>query len=245
MKIVAVYNIKGGVGKTATAVNLAYLSARDCSWTLLCDLDPQGAASFYFRTRADRKFNCRKLLKGRKSIDEHIKGSDHPYLDILPADLSFRNLDIKLDGMKKSKQQLKRSLAPLAAEYETIILDSPPNMTLLSENIFNAADVILVPLIPTTLSMVTFEKLMEFFKERNYKQKKLLCFFSMVEKRKKMHRQTMEKYQGNKRFLSSIIPYTTVIERMGVTRNPVNYTSPNSPAARSYTTLWNELKTHG
>ena len=63
MSIVAVYNIKGGVGKTATAVNLAYLSSTEGGLTLLCDMDPQGSASYYFRIRPEKKFSDTQQLR--------------------------------------------------------------------------------------------------------------------------------------------------------------------------------------
>ncbi|MCL2459132.1 MAG: AAA family ATPase, partial [Desulfobulbus sp.] len=136
MSIFAVYSIKGGVGKTATAVNLAYLSAQQNGKTLLMDMDPQGSASYYFRIRPPKKFGAQKLLKGGKHIEENIKGTDYPGLDMLPADFSYRTIDLALDECKKSHKRLSKVLAPLEDEYDRIILDCPPNLTLLSENIF-------------------------------------------------------------------------------------------------------------
>ena len=149
MSIFAVYTIKGGVGKTAASVNLAYLSSRQ-GRTLLCDMDPQGSASYYFRIRPGSKFSGKKLLKGGHHIEDNIKATDFDGLDMLPADFSYRNIDIALDDCKKSHHRLAKVLRPLEEEYERIFLDCPPNITLLSENIFHAADHILVPVIPTT-----------------------------------------------------------------------------------------------
>ncbi|MCI5120518.1 MAG: ParA family protein, partial [Candidatus Electrothrix sp. AUS4] len=143
MAIIAVYNIKGGVGKTATSVNLSYMSAHTGKNTLLCDLDPQGSSSYYFRVKAKKKFSAEHFLQGGNQLEESIRGTDYPGLDILPADFSYRNLDITLDHMKKSKKRLKQILDPLAEEYQHIFLDCPPNITLLSENIFSAADIVL------------------------------------------------------------------------------------------------------
>ncbi|MCK5709974.1 MAG: AAA family ATPase, partial [Deltaproteobacteria bacterium] len=69
-KKIAIYSMKGGVGKTAAAVNLSYLAASEGASTLLCDLDPQGASTYYFRIRASKSFNTNKFIKGGKHIDK-------------------------------------------------------------------------------------------------------------------------------------------------------------------------------
>lgn len=243
MKVLALYNIKGGVGKTAACVNLSYLASQDGFPTLLCDLDPQGSASFYFRIKPGKKFSTQKLLKGKKTIDKNIKGTDYELLDLLPSDISYRNLDIILDSMKKSKKKIKNVLAPFTEEYTYIFLDCPPNITLVSENIFQAAHHILVPLIPTTLSIITYEKLVKFFKNKSLNRSKILPFFSMVEKRKKMHQGIMENYQyGKHSFLKTQIPFTADIEKMGIYREPVMVFRRRSKATEAYENLWQEIK---
>jgi cellulose biosynthesis protein BcsQ len=242
MAIIALYNIKGGVGKTATAVNLSFLAARDGASTLLCDLDPQGSATYYLRVRPSKKLNKKALLKGGKQIDDNIKGTDHDNLDLLPAKLSFRNLDIALDNLKKSRRRLSGILRPLTREYQHIVLDCPPNITLVSENVFYAADLVLVPVIPTTLAMLSFEKLRKFFKDKKLPQKKLRPFFSMVELRKKMHREIVEQASANERFFQTRIPYLADIERMGIHREPVMCYSGNSRAGKAYLQLWGETR---
>ena len=244
MSIIAVSNIKGGVGKTATSVNLAYLSAVDGINTLLCDMDSQGSASYYFRIRPKQKFSTKKFLKGGKHIDRNIRGTDFPGLDLLPADFSFRNIDIVLDGLKKSTRRIGRVLHPLREEYGHIFLDCPPNVTLLSENIFHAADIILVPLIPTTLSMLALKKLLGFLKKIDRKKAKVLVFFSMVEKRKKMHVEMMQRISKEHRILSIVIPYLADVEKMGVYRQPVTAAMPHSLATTAYQKLWIEIRNH-
>ncbi|NOQ47450.1 MAG: AAA family ATPase [Desulfobulbaceae bacterium] len=241
MSIIAVYNIKGGVGKTATSVNLSYLSASRGEKTLLCDMDPQGSASYYFRIRAAKKFNTTKLLKGGKHIDRNIKGTDFPGLDLLPADFSYRNIDIALDDLKKSQYRIRKVLLPMQEEYDRIFLDCPPNITLLSENIFYAADRILVPVIPTTLSLLALEQLFNFLDEVGQKRSKVLVFFSMVEKRKKMHLEMMQLMKTKKGVLSSAIPYLADVEKMGVYRQPVTAALPRSVASEAYRRLWAEI----
>ena len=238
MAVIAVYHIKGGVGKTATAVNLSYLSAQGGQKTLLCDMDPQGSSTFYFRIRTDNKLNTKKLLKGGKHIDKSIKGTDYPWLDLLPADFSYRNIDIALDDMKKSRQRISRILKPLRKEYDNIFIDCPPNITLLSENIFYAADYVLVPLVPTTLSHLSLQQLYRFLEEIGESRSKIMVFFSMVEKRKKMHWELMRKLIKKKGVLPSLIPYLADIEKMGIYRQPVSAALPRSIAAVAYSDLW-------
>ncbi|MEN8198466.1 MAG: AAA family ATPase [Thermodesulfobacteriota bacterium] len=241
MAIIAVYNIKGGVGKTAASVNLAYLSADVGKKTLLCDMDPQGSSSYYFRTKPKKKFSADRLLQGGKGVMKNIRGTDYPNLDMLPADFTFRNLDLALDSYKKSTRRIDKILAPLTGEYDHIFLDCPPNITLLSENIFEAADILLIPFIPTTLSMLSFNKLLDFFKETGIRKKKLYLFFSMVQKQKTMHLQMMNRFAKRKRVLRQFIPFLADVEKMGIHRRPVVDFAPTSPASQAYRLLWQEI----
>jgi cellulose biosynthesis protein BcsQ len=244
MAIIAVYNIKGGVGKTATSVNLSYLSAVSGNQTLLCDLDPQGSASYYFRVKPAKKFTADKFLKGGKHIERNIRGTDYDNLDILPADFTYRNFDLALDEMKKSRRRLNKVLKPLTGEYKHLFLDCPPNITLLSENIFQAADILIIPFIPTTLSLLSFSKLLDFFKKSGIDRKKLFVLFSMVEKRKNIHRDMMRHFKGRKRILKTSIPYLADVEKMGIYRQPLPVFRPNSVAGRAYSDLWLELQNY-
>jgi cellulose biosynthesis protein BcsQ len=243
MIVVSLYNIKGGVGKTAAAVNLSYLAAREEKNTLLCDLDPQSSSTYYFRIKPKIKTGLKPLVKGKKSIEKNIKGTDYHHLDLLPADFSMRNMDIMLDNVKGSKHRLKSVLKIFKGEYDYIFLDCPPNITLVSENIFYASDLILVPVIPTTLSYRTFEKLLTFFKKNKMSANKIVPFFSMVEIRKNMHKDSIEALKNEYPFfLNNRIPYSSIVEKMGIHRQPVGSFSPRSIPAQQYEALWNEVK---
>lgn len=243
MRIIGVYNIKGGVGKTATAVNLAYLSAREGYRTLIWDLDPQAAATFYLRVKPQVKGGGKKMIKGRDELDEHIKGSDFENLDLLPADFSYRNMDLLLGEAKKPAKQLLRLLRPLSEQYDRIFLDCPPSISLVSENIFRAADGLLIPTIPTTLSLRTYQQLVDFLDGHKVTSVARMPFFSMVDRRKRMHLDMLE--QLPKRYpelMSTYIPYASEVERMGIYRAPIGSYASRSVAGSAYERLWEETK---
>ena len=234
--------MKGGVGKTASAVNLAYCAAKSGNFTLICDLDPQAASTFYFRIKASKNFNASKFIKGGKNIDKNIKGTDFLNLDLLPSKLSYRNFDLALDALKNSTKKLKAIFKEIEDDYDYLFLDCPPGISLISENVFNASDIILVPLIPTTLSVRTYIKLLKFFKKKKMNNSKIYPFFSMVEKRKSLHIDTINRIGKKKNnFLTTQIPYRSDIEKMGIEKRPVPEYAENSPASESYFSLWEEI----
>lgn len=152
MKVVATYAIKGGVGKTSAAVNLAHLAALDGRRTLLWDLDPQGSATYLFRVKPKVKGGGKALVTGTRALDDAVKGTDYEGLDLLPADFTYRHLDLELDALKKPTRRLRRLLEPLGADYDLVVLDCPPNVSLSSESIVHAADLLAVPLVPAALA---------------------------------------------------------------------------------------------
>ena len=109
MSVIAVYNLKGGVGKTTTAVNLAYLSAAAGERTLLWDLDPQAASSFAFRVRPHVAGFSRKTLEGGHALAAAIKETDFEGLDLLPADFAYRKLDRLLSRRDKPERLVEIS----------------------------------------------------------------------------------------------------------------------------------------
>lgn len=242
MKVLASYNIKGGVGKTATAVNLAYAAAREGLRVLVVDLDPQAAATFYFRVKPKVKGGGKGLVSGKRDLDDMIKATDFERLDLIPADFSFRNLDLLLEAEKKSKKRLAKLLKPLADDYDLVVLDCPPSVSLVSEAVFHAADALVVPLIPTTLSLRTYDQLLAFRDQEKLDGLALLPFFSMVDRRKTLHREIVDRFpDDHPEALTVHIPYASIIERMGTERAPLASFAPRTAISAAYETLWAEI----
>jgi chromosome partitioning protein len=245
--VLATYNIKGGVGKTSAAVNLSYLASRDGLRTLLWDLDPQGGSTYLFRIKPKVRGGGDKLVRLKSDVDKLIKGTDHPGLDLLPADFSYRHMDLALDRFKRPTRRLARVLKPLDDEYDWVFLDCPPSISLVSESVFEAADVILVPIVPATLSSRTIEQLdavvADARKGKGKGRVQVLAFFSMVDGRKKLHREVMERLRAERGdVLEAAIPASAEVERMGVRRDAIPVFSPRSRAATAYEGLWSEVR---
>lgn len=245
MKVLATYNIKGGVGKTAAAVNVGHLASRDGLRTLVWDLDPQGAATWYFRIKPKVKGGGKALVRGDRGLAEAIKGTDFDGLDLVPADFSYRNLDLLLDGRKRPTRRLTRLLKPLRDDYDLVVLDCPPSISLASEAVFEATDALLVPVIPTSLSVRTLDQLDRFLDDTfaDGDGPALLPFFSMVDARRTLHRQLMDDVRReHPETLTARIPSASAVERMGVHRSPLTAEAPRTRAGLAYRDLWSEVR---
>ena len=242
MQTIAFYNLKGGVGKTATAVNMAWHAARWKYRTLLWDLDPQGAASFYLGADDSPGYKAGSLLKGRQTLASLKQQTRWPNLEVIPADLSMRNADIKLAEDGGGKARLKELVAPFGESYPLVMLDCPPTLSPVAESIFAAADWLIVPVIPTHLSLRAFEQVLEWLDGKKFKHLKVVPFFNMVDRRRDLHVEMLVKRPAAmKNGLKTWIPYSTHVEQMGDHRAPVGEFAPYTPAAQAYRAMWFEL----
>jgi chromosome partitioning protein len=242
MKIIAVTNIKGGVGKTTTAVNLSYLCATSGRATLLWDLDPQGAATYTLKGEAREHVSPKKLLGGKRDLPELVLTTEYPGLDLLPADFSYRNFDVHLSQRKKPTERLLRMSRSLREIYSTLFLDCAPGISLLSENVLRAADVVIVPLVPTPLSVRMLTQLRDFIDQEGWTDLLVLPFFSMVDRRRSLHTEIIASTRAEfPTMLATEVPYWSEIERMTLRRAPIPAFAPTSPAAAIYRSLWAEV----
>ena len=243
MRILAITNIKGGVGKTTTAVNLSFQSAAGGNRTIMWDLDPQGAATYTLRCEAGETVSAKKLVAGKRELPELVVHTAHDGLDLLPSDFSYRTFDVHLAKRKHPTERLLRMSRSLSERYDTLFLDCPAGISLLSENVLRAADAVIVPLIPTPLSVRMLAQLRDFLAEAGWDGVTLLPFFSMVDRRRAMHQEIVENARKDyPELLKTEVPYSSEIERMSLRRAPIASYAPSSMAAQVYGTLWAEIE---
>ncbi len=241
MKIIASGSIKGGVGKTASAVNLAAEATRWGARVLVWDLDPQGSATYLLRVEhrlAGR--GARGLIAADATLGRHVRATTVDGLHLLPSDRSLRFLDLHLDAGGERHRRLADLLRPLHDAYDVVILDCPAGASLAFEGALRASDVLLVPVIPSTLAVVTLTQLEELVAARAPRPE-LLAHVSMLDRRKPLQRQIADSLLERPDMLTAVIPNSTAVEQMGPERGPVTSFSPGSVAARAYRALWREL----
>lgn len=245
MKTLAVYHLKGGVGKTAAAVNLAYLAAQARVPTLLWDLDPQGAASWYLRAQEqDDALKLKKVVQGETPVGRLVKPTPYAGLDMIPAAFSYRYLDILLKKVEPPGEALARLLKPFGEQYALAVLDCPPSLSHLADNVFTAADRVLAPVVPTFLSLRALERVQAYLEAEKLGPRKLRPFYSMADRRRSLHRSLIDSPPASMQAAyRAIVPYASAVEQMGEHGAPLpTFTRAEHPAVQAYQQLWDELR---
>lgn len=232
---------KGGVGKTAAAVNLSKVAADAGHRTLLWDLDPQGAATHCYRARARVKGGATRLLGGKRELSDFVRRTDYPRLDLLPADPSFRVVDTILNARRWPERVLRKLLRPLDGVYDLVVLDCAPGLGVVAESVVAASDLVVAPIIPAPLSVRSLDQLDDFVAAHR-PGLPVLAFVSMVDHRKVLHRQVVEQVRSDRRFALTAVPVSASVERMGMEQVPAVLASPRNLAAQAYRRLWAEVE---
>ena len=242
LRVVAVTGLKGGVGKTSTAVNLAALAATSGMRTLLWDLDPQGAATYCLDLKPKLRGGGSRLIGGgRGGLGAVSKLSSIPNLEVVPADSTVREIDRVLSISAKPAKPVRRLLAGTKGIADVVILDCPPGLSAVVEAVASVADVLLVPVVPEPLPFRALARFTEFLKETHTASPEILApFLSMVDRRKPIHRRIEAEIQAQGGFLSAAIPESSAVARMGEEQIPVVISAPHSLAAAEYRKLWAE-----
>ncbi|ATY31934.1 ParA family protein [Sphingomonas psychrotolerans] len=236
MATIAIYSLKGGVGKTSLAVNLAWMAAtRSARRTLLWDLDPQAASTFLLDGRASGRNEAQSIFTRDVEPARLARHTAVDRLDLIAADSSLRALDRIFHELDK-KKRLAKLLGALAESYDRVLLDCPPGLTETSEQVMRAADLIIVPVIPSPLSMRALAEVEAHLGRRGGKVP-LMPVHSMVDRRRKLHAEALAAHPD-----WPVIPMASIVETMTVQRRPIGAFAPRSPAAQAFASLWQAIE---
>ncbi|WP_086931002.1 ParA family protein [Agarilytica rhodophyticola] len=241
MITIALYNLKGGVGKTTTSVNMAFLAAQAKRNTVLWDCDPQAAASWFLGADGQQKKAIKLFNKGAPIGSLEVK-SPYSRLTLIPADLSLRNVEAEFEGKQRARKFFSKIVEPLSENTSILIFDCPPTLSPSTEYILASVDLVLVPIIPSPMSVRAATQVVDFFAKKKSAPEKIVGFFNMVDLRRKLHNETLSTAKKLPlQMLKTFIPMDSAAEAMSHRREPLVSYSSNGRAAHAYRRMWKEI----
>ena len=237
MASIAIYSVKGGVGKTTFSVNLAWCAASiSRRETLLWDLDPANGSGFLLGVDPKKKRAAQSVFDRDRDPSKLIQKTAFSKLHLLPADESIRTLDRQFDRIGK-KKRLAKLVDGLSKDYDRILFDCPPVLNSVSTQVMRAADLVIVPLPPSPLSARAFDQVVKEVRGSGKKHPPILPVMSMIDMRRSLHKRARE---ANPNW--PVVPLASAIEQCAVEQRPVGAFAPRSPAARAFAQLWTAIE---
>ena len=247
MKIITLYNIKGGVGKTTTTVNLACLLAKQGLSVLLWDLDPQGGSSFFFKQENRNDHTHERLFDRYITIYDVIQHTETYQIDIISNDSKFSdqfmNKAARITALNFiNKDLINITLAEVADDYDVCIIDCSPGRFQLHQNIFHAADLLLIPNIPAPLSVYCNNMLVAELQQTLPAKTSILSFYNMVQAHKTLHKFYLNNRDESMDYiLNSYIPFYTEIENISLSKESIFHQLKEFKTNVYYEKLWLEI----
>ena len=213
---------------------------------LIWDLDPQGGTSYFFKTEGANNHRYKRLFENDISIYEVIQTCDTHHIDIISNDGSFGD-DALCKGSLLSRLNfvnnavIKATLNKVEDDYDICIIDCPPGKFSLHNNVFTAADLVLIPNIPAPLSLHCFEVLQQELSSFLKQHKKVLSFYNMVQIRKTLHRMYVGQNSESIPTLQQYIPFYSDIENISFSKKSIFHQLKEAKSIQFYEALWDEV----
>lgn len=251
-RIIAIANQKGGVGKTTTAINLSACLAEAGQKVLTVDFDPQGNATSglgFEKGYMDK--TVYELLMGECQLEECIIREVQENLDVLPSDVNLAGAEIELLDEPEKEGLLKKELVKIEKDYDFIIIDCPPSLSLLTINALTASDTVLVPIQCEYYALEGLSQILqtvELVKKKLNKKLELEgVVFTMYDARTNLSLEVVENVKShlNKTIYKTIIPRNVRLAEAPSHGMPINLYDSRSTGAESYRMLAAEVISRG